>query len=220
MTENCPTPEKHQPETMPAGVALFDHDGVTCSTFTWSTARRCHRSSKPAGSITIASSTTTATEPHRRNRARRGRGCRLRDGRGRGRLRQHRMARPVPGQRQRQSAVSQQWRRDLYGCHREGRSRAAPCITAARCGPSRPAGSTTTTTACWICSSSITASGIRVTSPLYGSQRPRILPSQIASVHCPTLYPQQRRRDVHGCFRRRPVSQRTGQGHGRRLCRL
>ena len=26
-TENCPTPEKHQPETMPAGVALFDYDG-------------------------------------------------------------------------------------------------------------------------------------------------------------------------------------------------
>jgi len=25
--ENCPTPEKHQPETMPAGVALFDYDG-------------------------------------------------------------------------------------------------------------------------------------------------------------------------------------------------
>ena len=27
ITENCPTPEKHQPETMPAGVALFDYDG-------------------------------------------------------------------------------------------------------------------------------------------------------------------------------------------------
>ena len=27
MIENCPTPEKHQPETMPAGVALFDYDG-------------------------------------------------------------------------------------------------------------------------------------------------------------------------------------------------
>jgi hypothetical protein len=27
VTENCPTPEKHQPETMPAGVALFDYDG-------------------------------------------------------------------------------------------------------------------------------------------------------------------------------------------------
>jgi enediyne biosynthesis protein E4 len=26
-TENCPTPAKHQPETMPAGVALFDYDG-------------------------------------------------------------------------------------------------------------------------------------------------------------------------------------------------
>ena len=26
-TENSPTPEKHQPETMPAGVALFDYDG-------------------------------------------------------------------------------------------------------------------------------------------------------------------------------------------------
>ena len=25
--ENCATPEKHQPETMPAGVALFDYDG-------------------------------------------------------------------------------------------------------------------------------------------------------------------------------------------------
>ena len=25
--ENSPTPEKHQPETMPAGVALFDYDG-------------------------------------------------------------------------------------------------------------------------------------------------------------------------------------------------
>ena len=25
--ENCPTPQKHQPETMPAGVALFDYDG-------------------------------------------------------------------------------------------------------------------------------------------------------------------------------------------------
>src|SRR5436305_13258625 len=25
--ENCPTPEKHQPETMPAGIALFDFDG-------------------------------------------------------------------------------------------------------------------------------------------------------------------------------------------------
>ena len=25
--ENCPTPEKHQPETMPAGVALLDYDG-------------------------------------------------------------------------------------------------------------------------------------------------------------------------------------------------
>ena len=27
VTENCPTPEKYQPETMPAGVALFDYDG-------------------------------------------------------------------------------------------------------------------------------------------------------------------------------------------------
>ena len=27
VTENSPTPEKHQPETMPAGVALFDYDG-------------------------------------------------------------------------------------------------------------------------------------------------------------------------------------------------
>jgi hypothetical protein len=27
VTENCPTPEKHQPEAMPAGVALFDYDG-------------------------------------------------------------------------------------------------------------------------------------------------------------------------------------------------
>jgi len=27
VTENCPTPEKHQPETMIAGVALFDYDG-------------------------------------------------------------------------------------------------------------------------------------------------------------------------------------------------
>ena len=27
ITENCPTAEKHQPETMPAGVALFDYDG-------------------------------------------------------------------------------------------------------------------------------------------------------------------------------------------------
>ena len=27
VTENCPTPEHHQPETMPAGVALFDYDG-------------------------------------------------------------------------------------------------------------------------------------------------------------------------------------------------
>ena len=27
VTENCPTPEKHQPETMPGGVALFDYDG-------------------------------------------------------------------------------------------------------------------------------------------------------------------------------------------------
>jgi hypothetical protein len=27
VTENCPTPEKHQPETMPAGVAVFDYDG-------------------------------------------------------------------------------------------------------------------------------------------------------------------------------------------------
>ncbi len=27
VTENCPTPEKHQPETMTAGVALFDYDG-------------------------------------------------------------------------------------------------------------------------------------------------------------------------------------------------
>jgi enediyne biosynthesis protein E4 len=27
VTENCPTPNKHQPETMPAGVALFDYDG-------------------------------------------------------------------------------------------------------------------------------------------------------------------------------------------------
>jgi enediyne biosynthesis protein E4 len=27
ITENCPTPEKHQPETMPGGVALFDYDG-------------------------------------------------------------------------------------------------------------------------------------------------------------------------------------------------
>lgn len=27
ITENSPTPEKHQPETMPAGVALFDYDG-------------------------------------------------------------------------------------------------------------------------------------------------------------------------------------------------
>ena len=27
VTENSPTPEKHQPETMPAGIALFDYDG-------------------------------------------------------------------------------------------------------------------------------------------------------------------------------------------------
>lgn len=27
VTENCPTPEKNQPETMPAGIALFDYDG-------------------------------------------------------------------------------------------------------------------------------------------------------------------------------------------------
>ena len=27
ITANCPTPEKHQPETMPAGVALLDYDG-------------------------------------------------------------------------------------------------------------------------------------------------------------------------------------------------
>ena len=27
VVENCPTPQKHQPETMPAGVALFDYDG-------------------------------------------------------------------------------------------------------------------------------------------------------------------------------------------------
>jgi hypothetical protein len=27
VTENCPTPQKHQPETMPAGIALFDYDG-------------------------------------------------------------------------------------------------------------------------------------------------------------------------------------------------
>src|SRR5438105_3088850 len=27
VTENSPTPEKHQPETMPGGVALFDYDG-------------------------------------------------------------------------------------------------------------------------------------------------------------------------------------------------
>ena len=27
VTENCPTPEKHQPETMPGGIALFDYDG-------------------------------------------------------------------------------------------------------------------------------------------------------------------------------------------------
>lgn len=27
ITQNCPTPEKHQPETMPAGVALFDYNG-------------------------------------------------------------------------------------------------------------------------------------------------------------------------------------------------
>ena len=27
ITENCPTPEKYQPETMPAGVALLDYDG-------------------------------------------------------------------------------------------------------------------------------------------------------------------------------------------------
>src|SRR4051794_21497773 len=27
IVENSPTPEKHQPETMPAGIALFDYDG-------------------------------------------------------------------------------------------------------------------------------------------------------------------------------------------------
>ena len=27
VTQNSPTPEKHQPETMPAGIALFDYDG-------------------------------------------------------------------------------------------------------------------------------------------------------------------------------------------------
>ena len=27
ITENSPTPDKHQPETMPAGIALFDYDG-------------------------------------------------------------------------------------------------------------------------------------------------------------------------------------------------
>src|SRR5450755_1367026 len=27
ITENSPTPERHQPETMPAGIALFDYDG-------------------------------------------------------------------------------------------------------------------------------------------------------------------------------------------------
>ncbi len=27
IVENCPTPQKHQPETMPAGIALFDYDG-------------------------------------------------------------------------------------------------------------------------------------------------------------------------------------------------
>ena len=27
VVNNCPTPEKHQPETMPAGIALFDYDG-------------------------------------------------------------------------------------------------------------------------------------------------------------------------------------------------
>ena len=27
VVENCPTPEKYQPETMPAGIALFDYDG-------------------------------------------------------------------------------------------------------------------------------------------------------------------------------------------------
>ena len=27
VVENCPTPEKHQPETMPGGIALFDYDG-------------------------------------------------------------------------------------------------------------------------------------------------------------------------------------------------
>ena len=27
VTENCPTPQKHQPETMPGGIALFDYDG-------------------------------------------------------------------------------------------------------------------------------------------------------------------------------------------------
>jgi hypothetical protein len=31
VTENCPTPEKHQPETMPAGIALFDY---CCATLT------------------------------------------------------------------------------------------------------------------------------------------------------------------------------------------
>jgi hypothetical protein len=63
VTENCPTPEKHPPEDMPAGIALFDYDGdglfdmylVNGAEMPWLV--------KSGGSITTACSTIMAMEP-------------------------------------------------------------------------------------------------------------------------------------------------------------
>ncbi len=120
-TENSPTPEKHQPETMLAGVALFDYDGdglldiylvngAEMPSLVKTGPKYSNRLFHNNGDGTF----TDVTERAGVAGAGYGMGVAVGD------LRQRRMARPVSGKRQWRPASSQQWERYVHGRYCEG----------------------------------------------------------------------------------------------------
>ena len=120
--ENSPTPEKHQPETMPRGHRVVRLRRRRTAGHLPGQRRRDAIAGEN-GSEVFKSPLPQQRQwnIHRRDGARRSGRSGLRDGRGGGRLRQRWPAGPVSGQRQRKSALSQQWQRHLHRGHRESR---------------------------------------------------------------------------------------------------
>ena len=148
VSDSSPTPNKNQPETMVAGVALFDYDndgyldvylvnGAAIPSLQKESPKYWNRLYHNNHDGTFTDVTEKA-------------GCggrRLRHGSGHRRLQQRRLAGHLCAEYREEPTLPQQWERHVYRRHGQA-GVGGGCSTARRCGPFQPPGWTTTTTGC------------------------------------------------------------------------